>query len=115
MQALLVVVTTAALAPFLNKAFHIDDPLFLWMAQQIAKHPLDPYGFEVNWVSLRNRCQSSCKIRLCVAITSRRWRPFSAGASPPCILLSYFGRSSRFSERLLSLGDFATSRCWQRC
>jgi Dolichyl-phosphate-mannose-protein mannosyltransferase len=51
MQALLVVVTTAALAPFLNKAFHIDDPLFLWMAQQIGKHPLDPYGFEVNWVS----------------------------------------------------------------
>ncbi|MEP6604126.1 MAG: glycosyltransferase family 39 protein [Spartobacteria bacterium] len=41
----------AALAPFLHKAFHIDDPLFLWMAQQIAKHPLDPYGFSVNWAS----------------------------------------------------------------
>src|SRR6266403_5991439 len=39
----------AALAPFLNKAFHIDDPLFLWMAEQIARHPLDPYGFTVNW------------------------------------------------------------------
>src|SRR6478672_6723863 len=39
----------AALAPFLNKAFHIDDPLFLWMAQQIAHHPGDPYGFAVNW------------------------------------------------------------------
>jgi len=37
------------LAPFLNKAFHIDDPLFLWMAQQIAHHPGDPYGFAVNW------------------------------------------------------------------
>ena len=39
----------AALAPFLNKAFHIDDPLFLWMAQRIAHHPGDPYGFAVNW------------------------------------------------------------------
>ncbi len=50
-QLLLVGITVAALAPFLNKAFHIDDPLFLWMAQQIAKHPLDPYGFSVNWAS----------------------------------------------------------------
>ena len=39
----------AALAPFLSKAFHIDDPLFLWMAQQISQHPADPYGFSVNW------------------------------------------------------------------
>ncbi len=39
----------AALAPFLNKAFHIDDPLFLWMAQQVSQHPSDPYGFSVNW------------------------------------------------------------------
>jgi 4-amino-4-deoxy-L-arabinose transferase-like glycosyltransferase len=39
----------AALAPFLNKAFHIDDPLFLWMAQQVSQHPADPYGFSVNW------------------------------------------------------------------
>ncbi len=46
-------ITAAALAPFLNKAFHIDDPLFIWMAQQIAKHPFDPYGFYVNWVSFR--------------------------------------------------------------
>jgi hypothetical protein len=48
---LLIAVTTATLVPFLDKAFHIDDPLFLWMAQQIAKHPLDPYGFYLNWVS----------------------------------------------------------------
>src|SRR2546426_9857039 len=50
-QALLVLITAAALAPFLNKAFHVDDPLFLWMAHQIVKHPLDPYGFDVNWSS----------------------------------------------------------------
>src|SRR5437660_12178820 len=39
----------AALVPFLNKAFHIDDPLFLWMAQQLSQHPAVPYGFSVNW------------------------------------------------------------------
>jgi len=48
-QFFLVGVTLVAFAPFLNKAFHIDDPLFLWMAQQIVTHPLDPYGFSVNW------------------------------------------------------------------
>jgi hypothetical protein len=51
MQVALVAITIAALAPFLNKAFYVDDPLFLWMAHQIVKHPLDPYGFNVNWSS----------------------------------------------------------------
>ena len=37
------------LLPFVNKAFHIDDPLFLWAARQIQQRPLDFYGFEVNW------------------------------------------------------------------
>ncbi len=50
-QILLAIITTATLAPFLNKAFYVDDPLFLWIAQQIIRHPLDPYGFEVNWSS----------------------------------------------------------------
>ena len=42
----------AALAPFLNKAFHIDDPLFLWIAQQVSQHPGDPYGFSLNWYGI---------------------------------------------------------------
>jgi len=37
------------LAPFLGKAFHVDEPLFIWMARHIQEHPLDPYGFSVNW------------------------------------------------------------------
>ena len=41
--------TVAALAPFLAKPFNIDDPLFLWAARQIRAHPLDPYGFNVEW------------------------------------------------------------------
>lgn len=44
--------TLAALLPFLNKAYDIDDPLFLWMAQQIVRHPLNPYGGMVNWASV---------------------------------------------------------------
>src|SRR2546430_5582558 len=46
---LAIIAVIAALVPFLNKAFHIDDPLFLWMAQQVSQHPADPYGFSVNW------------------------------------------------------------------
>src|SRR5581483_9370841 len=32
-----------------NRAFHIDDPLFIWAARQIRHHPANPYGFSVNW------------------------------------------------------------------
>ena len=41
--------TIAILAPFANKAFHIDDTLFLYSARHICTHPADPYGFNVNW------------------------------------------------------------------
>ncbi len=44
-----VLICAGCLAPFVNKAFTIDDPLFLWAAQHIQQHPLDPYGFEINW------------------------------------------------------------------
>lgn len=44
--------TFAALLPFLNKAYDIDDPLFLWMGQQILRHPFDPYGGTVHWSSI---------------------------------------------------------------
>lgn len=43
------VVTILCLVPFVNKAFHIDDPLFLWTAKQIRTNPADFYGFSVNW------------------------------------------------------------------
>jgi 4-amino-4-deoxy-L-arabinose transferase-like glycosyltransferase len=45
----LTLLTLAALMPFLTKPFNMDDPLFLWAAQQIQSHPTDPYGFRVNW------------------------------------------------------------------
>lgn len=46
---LLVFITTMLLLPFVNKAFHADDPLFIWVARQIQSHPFDPFGFGVNW------------------------------------------------------------------
>src|ERR1051326_2115695 len=46
---LLAIATALALLPFVNKAFTMDDPLFGWSAQWIADHPLDPYGFALNW------------------------------------------------------------------
>ena len=37
------------LGPFINKAVHIDDVLFVWTGQWIQKHPTDFFGFQVNW------------------------------------------------------------------
>jgi 4-amino-4-deoxy-L-arabinose transferase-like glycosyltransferase len=37
------------LALFLGKAFHIDDPLFVWAGRHIHDHPTNFYGFRVNW------------------------------------------------------------------
>ena len=41
--------TLICLLPFIGKPFNIDDPLFVWVAQQVVHHPLDPYGFQLNW------------------------------------------------------------------
>src|SRR5664280_1468777 len=46
---MLALITIATLSPFLAKPFNIDDPLFVWAAQQIQAHPGNPYGFDVNW------------------------------------------------------------------
>lgn len=45
----LVSVTIISLAPFAAKAFNIDEPLFIWVAKHIQTHPLDFYGFRINW------------------------------------------------------------------
>ncbi|MGA8439980.1 MAG: glycosyltransferase family 39 protein [Candidatus Sulfotelmatobacter sp.] len=46
---LLTAALLACLLPFSGKAFNVDDTLFVYVARQIAKHWLDPYGFKVNW------------------------------------------------------------------
>jgi len=45
----LIAITIGFIAPFADKAFHIDDPIFLWTAKHIQSHPTDPYGFKVTW------------------------------------------------------------------
>ena len=37
------------LIPFLNKAFHIDDTTYIYIAQHLLNHPLDYFGFNINW------------------------------------------------------------------
>ncbi len=45
----LAAITVTVLVPFAGKAFHIDEPLYLWSAKHIHESPLDPYGFTKNW------------------------------------------------------------------
>jgi 4-amino-4-deoxy-L-arabinose transferase-like glycosyltransferase len=45
----LCLLVSAALGPFLAKPLNLDDPLFIWLAQQVQVHPADPFGFGVNW------------------------------------------------------------------
>jgi 4-amino-4-deoxy-L-arabinose transferase-like glycosyltransferase len=43
------VITVFCLVPFANKAFHMDDPMYIWAAKHIQNNPVDFYGFTVNW------------------------------------------------------------------
>ncbi len=47
-----VVLVAGCLAPFANRAFYIDDPLFLWTARQIRVAPAHFYDFKLNWSGL---------------------------------------------------------------
>lgn len=53
--ALVCGVTVLALVPFLDKAFNVDDTLFLLAARQIQEHPTDFYGCRVNWYGTDQR------------------------------------------------------------
>jgi hypothetical protein len=46
-----VAVIVGVLTLFVGKAFTIDDPLALWLAQHLMLEPFDFFGFEVNWYS----------------------------------------------------------------
>jgi 4-amino-4-deoxy-L-arabinose transferase-like glycosyltransferase len=48
-KILLALIFLGLLAPFLSKAVHIDDPLYILTSEQILKSPIDFYGFNVNW------------------------------------------------------------------
>ena len=46
---LLALIVLGSLLPFAAKPVHVDDPLFLWSAQQIRRDPADFFGCQVNW------------------------------------------------------------------
>ena len=50
---LVLALTVAALLPFVDKPFHVDDPLFIWSAEQIRSEPLNFYGTSVNWIGIK--------------------------------------------------------------
>ena len=56
-----VLLATACLVPFLNKAFLIDDPHFLAMSRQILKHPLHPMDFDICW-NVVDRCMKAYEL-----------------------------------------------------
>src|SRR5437763_15786889 len=52
---LLAALTVLCLLPFSSRAFQTDDTLFIWAAQNITKHPFNPYGFQLIWALTRVR------------------------------------------------------------
>lgn len=108
-QLLLAAVTVAALAPFLNKAFDIDDPLFLWMAQQIKHHPVDPYGAIVQWsrvpqplwISMQNPPLSSYYMAAVGALFSFREIPMHLAFLLPAVatVLGTFALAQQLCRR----------------
>ena len=49
--ALLALLFALSVAPFVARPIHLDEPVFLETAMQITRHPLDFYGFEMNWTA----------------------------------------------------------------
>jgi len=47
---LVVLVAGAVSIPFLNKAYHIDDPFILRITQNVIDDPLDPFQGEMDWL-----------------------------------------------------------------
>ena len=50
--AILIGVLALMFLPFAGRAFHMDDPLFLWAAKHIQSNPGNPYDFDVNWYGI---------------------------------------------------------------
>lgn len=84
---LLAALSLLCLLPFSGRAFHVDDPLFIWSAQQITKHPLDPYGFNLVWDNYSEPMSEVTK-------------------NPPlaCYYAAAVGSVAGWSERALHLG-----------
>lgn len=105
---LLALATVVCLAPFIEKPLHLDDPLFYWAAHQIVAHPLDPYGFTVNWylraspmAEITKNPPGACYF-MALAATVLGW---SAGALHAAFLLPAIATV---------VGTWALARRWSR-
>lgn len=104
--AVITVVTAVLLIPFSSKAFHMDDPLFVWAAKNIQKKPLDPYGFSVNWYRTEREMSEVTKnppmasYYMAVAALATGWneRPLHLVFLLPAIALAF---GTYFLARLL--------------
>lgn len=50
-QIIILICVVVLFLPFTDKAYHIDDPVYIWVARQILRNPLDFFGFTANWYS----------------------------------------------------------------
>ena len=90
---ILVSITLLCLVPFAGRAFNIDEPLFIWVAKQIQLHPLDFYGFRINWYGtemgaaniIKNPPLASYYIALVAAVTGWKEIPLHLAFLLPAI------------------------------
>jgi len=81
---IIIFVTVCMFTPFINKAYHIDDTLFLRSAEQILKNPLRPYDVMINWFGIDQSL-------------------FSANKNPPLVsyILAFLGKIGGFGEKYI--------------
>jgi 4-amino-4-deoxy-L-arabinose transferase-like glycosyltransferase len=58
---LLAAATLLCLLPFVARPFDIDEPLFIWTARHLQGHPLDFYGFNIDWYSTESSAAAIIK------------------------------------------------------
>jgi len=108
----LAVAVLACLVPFSGKAFNVDDTLFIYIARQITKHPLDPFGFKVNWfldaipMAYETRNPPFASYYIAAAASLVGW---SERALHLAFLLR---RSSQYGVPIVWLCGLHAHRCW---
>jgi hypothetical protein len=108
-RLILTVATITLLLPFAGKAFHIDDPLFIWAGRQMRTHPFNPYGFDVNWYGsvmamadvTKNPPLASGYIALLSSIFGERefWLHFGFLAQAVAVVLGTYTLAHRFCQQ----------------
>ena len=86
------------LLPFIGKAVHLDDPVYVWIARQIHSNPADFFGFKLNWqgaevfISEFNRNPPGVSYLLAVAALLGGWSEVSLHLGIlPCSLAVVLG------------------------